>query len=260
MGFYLRCAIAKVDEDDLAVRIEQAARELFPPFVKVRRFEFPFAGVIAGYDPNAAHDLVEDFAAHGYSNEEAAYEDAAEGLESRIAELSLAFAATPIAFVDVDCFGGTCMFRGSVVKDGVQIHAEPSSASAHVRLFEHLGVKDPQWHFAPFTRGFMDSGVASDLARLPTTYYVHARWDEPFRLAAMRASMLHGEWKVTIMTETSCVVVHGEQFVASLHPVDDQVEMRGKSFVDLTLTKTLAHELADDDVALELKDPDGKPL
>jgi len=260
MGFYLRCAIAKVDDGDVADRIVQAARALFPKFVKVRRFEFPLAGVIAGYDHNKAHDLIEDFAAHGYADEEAAYEDVAEGVDNRMGELSLAFPETPIAYVDVDCFGGTCMFSGYVVRDGLSTHSEPVSSSAHVRLFEHLGVHDPQWHFAPFTRGFMDTGVASDLARLPTTYYVHAQWDEPFRLAAMRASMLHAPWKVTIMTETSCVVVHEEDFFASLHPVDDQVEMRGKSFVDLTLTKTLAHELADDDVALELKDPDGKPL
>jgi hypothetical protein len=58
----------------------------------------------------------------------------------------------------------------------------------------------------------------------------------------------------------STVIVHGEAFAASLHRVDDQVEMRGKSFVDLLLTKTLAHEIASDDVALELRDPDGNAV
>ena len=261
MGFYLRCAIAKVDDVSHATQIEATAAELFPPFVRSQRFEQPFAGVIIGYDPVATHErLVENFAAHGYTDEEAATEDAEAAIWNHMGELSLAFPDVPFAYIDVDCFGGTCMFDGFIVKDGLRTHVEKSSSSAHQRLFEHMGVDDPQWHFAPFTRGFMESGVASDLSRLPMTYSVHAHWDEPFRLAALRASMLPPPWRVTIHTEQGCVVVHGEQFYASLHPVDDHVEMRGKSFVDLTLTHTLAHELTNDDVALELKDPDGKPL
>lgn len=260
MGFYLRCAIAKVDDAALADRISAFAKELFPAFVRVRRFEAPFAGMIAAYDPSAAHEeLVGNFAKHGYADEEAAYEDAAEAIDHRMGELSHEFPDVPLAFVDVDCFGGTCSYHGFVVKDGLQTHREASSSTAHVRLFAQLGVTDPQWHFEPFTRGFMETGVASHLMRQPVTYYVHARWDEPFRLAAMRASMLPPSWKVTVLTDASCIVVHGEQFVASLHPIEDQVEMHAKSFVELTLTKTLAHEIADDDVALELKDGDGKP-
>ena len=261
MGFYLRCAIAKVDDPVIAERIVVAARELFPAFVRSRRFSQPFDGVITGYDPVAAHEqIVEKFAEHGYADEEAAYEDVAEVIENRIGDLSHEFPAIPFAFVDVDCFGGTCMFRGYVVKDVTVTHREESSSSAHVRLFQALGVADPQWHFPPFTRGFMDSGVASDLSRKPITFSVHARWDEPFRLAALRASMLHAPWKVTIHTAQACVVVHEDDFYASLHPVDDQVEMKGRSFVDLALTKTLAHEIADDDVALDLRDADGNPV
>ena len=261
MGFHLRCAIAKVDDDSVADHFVEFATALYPSFVRVRRFDAPFAGVIAAYDPQAAHDLVHDnWEVLGYADENAAIDDIEEAIESRIAHLSHEFPDTPIAFVDVDCFGGTCMYRGYVVNDGLQTYAEPASANAHVRLFEHMGVKDPQWHFPPFTRGFMDSGVASDLSRLPATYYVHAHWDEPFRLAAMRASMLPKPWQVTIMTETSCVVVHGEQFHASLNAVDDHVRLDARSFVELTLTKTLAHELTNDDVALELEDADGKPL
>jgi hypothetical protein len=261
MGFYLRCAIAKVDDSGLADRICATATESFPSFVRCRRFDAPFAGVIAGYDPVATSErIVESFAAHGYPDEEAATEDVEGAIWNHMGELTLAFPELPFAYIDVDCFGGTCVFSGFIIKDGLRTHTEPSSSSAHVKLFAHLGVVDPQWHFAPFTRGFMETGVAADLSRLPMTYSVHARWDEPYRLAAMRAAMLPSPWKVTVHSEKGCVIVHGEQFYASLHPVDDQVEMRGKSFVELTLTKTLAHELADDDVALELRDPDGKPL
>jgi hypothetical protein len=261
MGFYLRCAIAKVDDDALADKIAAQMTSLFPPFVKVRRFASPFAGVIAGYDYTKTHeDIVENFAAHGYPDEDAAYEDAYEGVDNRMRQLSSAFAALPFAYVNVDCFGGTCMYDGYVVKDGEVLHSEPFSSAAHVRLFEYLGVRDAQWHFAPFTRGFMETGEAAPEVRLPTTFYVHARWDEPFRLAAMRASMLPAPWKVTIMTERDCVVIYGDQFAASLNTVDDHVELRGQSYTDLVHTKTLAGELADDDVALDIKDADGKPL
>lgn len=261
MGFYLRCAIAKVDDGGLAARIVTTATELFPPFVRVRRFAQPFAGVIAGYDyVKASETIVERFAEHGYADEDAATEEVEGAVWNHMGELSLAFPDVPFAYVDVDCFGGTCAFGGFVVKDGIRTHSEPSSASAHVRLFEQLGVVEPQWHFAPFTRGFMETGIAADEIRQPVTFYVHAHWDEPFRLAAMRAAMLHAPWRVTIQTEATCIVAHGDQFVASLNAVDDHVRLDAESYVDLTLTKTLAHELTNDDVALEVKDPDGKPL
>lgn len=261
MGFYLRCAIAKVDDDTLADRIVATAADVFPPFVRARRFTAPFHGVIAAYDPVATSEhIVDDFAAHGYPDEDTATEDVEGAVANHLGELSLAFPAVAFAYVDVDCFGGTCRYDGYVVQDGVRTHVEPGASDAHVRLFAHLGVPHPAWHFAPFTRGFMESGVASVEPRLPPTYYVHARWPEPLRLAAMRASMLPPPWKVTLLTEQSCIVEYGDKFIASLTAVEDQVELRAKSFVDLVLTKTLAYELADDDVALELKDPDGKPL
>jgi hypothetical protein len=261
MGFYLRCAITKVDDDAVADAIAAHMTGLFPSFVTVRRFAAPFAGVIAGYDYNRTHeDIVARFAAHGYPDEDAASEDAYGAIDNRMPQLSSAFAARPFAYVNVDCFGGTCMYDGYVVKDGEVLHSEPFSSASHVRLFEYLGVRDAQWHFAPFTRGFMETGEAAADARLPTTFYVQARWDESFRLAAIRATMLPPPWKVTLMTERDCVVTYGDQFVASLNTVDDHVELRGQSYTDLTHTRTLAGELADDDVALELKDPDGKLL
>ena len=252
MGFYLKCAVAKVEGED-AARVETAMRALFPAFVTVRRFTAPFAGVIAAYDYQKAEEAVPD-------DDDDAYEEACGAIDNRMPQLSHELGALPVAFVWVDCFGGTCMYNGFVMRDGVKIHTEDGSSSAHVRLFMHLGVEDAQWYFPPFSRGFMETGVGADDNRLPVTFHVHARWDESFRLAAIRASMLPPPWKVTILTERDCVVTYGEQFVASINTVDDHVELRGKSFADLTLTKTLAGELADDDIALDIKDADGKPL
>lgn len=240
MGFYLRCAIARVDNDAEAERVVTAMTTVYPPFVTVRRFSSPFTGVIAAHDPSERED------------------DLAWVIDEKLPQISHELGALPVAFVDVDCFGGTCMYGGHVMRDGAMVAHEPRSTSAHVRLFAHLGVDDPQWQFAPFSRGFLDTGIGAD--RLPVTFHVHARWDEPFRLAAIRATMLPSPWKVTMMTERDCVVVYGEQFVASINTIEDHVELNGKSFADLTLTKTLAGELADDDIALELKDADGKPL
>jgi hypothetical protein len=260
MGFHLKCALAKVAGDE-AAQVVAAMRALFPPFVMVRHFTTPFEGVIAAYDDVKQHEIFQaDFAAHGFVDEDAAEEESAGAIDNRLPQLSHELGALPLAYVWVDCFGGTCMFQGHVMRDGMIVHSESRSSSAHVRLFMHLGVEEPQWHFPPFTRGFMQTGVGSGDDRLPITFFVHARWDEPFRLAAMRASMLPPPWKITIMTERDCIVVYGEQFVASINTVDDHVELRGKSFADLTLTKTLAGELADDDIALDIKDADGKPV
>jgi hypothetical protein len=258
MGFNLRGAVVRVDDDAEAERICAAAREVFPAFVQIQRFRVPFAGVIAAYDPIATHErIVDDYAAHGYASEDAACEAAAEAVDGTLAVLSRRFPTLPFAFVDVDCFGGACTYHGHVTRDGMTTFRAEPSPRAHQELFARLDVANPGWHFAPFTRGFMESGVALDLSRLPITYSVHARWEEPHRLAAIRATMLPLPWKVTIYSETSVVIVHGESFYASLHPVDGGVELRGRSFVDLDQTRQLARELADDEVALEVRRPSG---
>src|SRR5215207_5482762 len=106
MGFYLRCAIAKVD-DELATRLAKTAADIFPTFVDVRRFDAPFAGVIAGYDPVATSErIIDNFAAHGYADEETAVEDVEGAIDNHMGELSLAFPEIAIAYVNVDCFGG----------------------------------------------------------------------------------------------------------------------------------------------------------
>jgi hypothetical protein len=235
MGFYLRCALARAEDATERARIEAAMTAAYPSFVMVRPFSSPFSGVIAGHDPDDAE------------------EDDAWIIEDRLRELSVVLGDRPLAYVMVDCFGGTCRYDGHVVRNGVVVHSEPSSSRAHVRLFVHLGVVDPPWHFPPFTRGFMTTGVAGTALRLPVTFHVQARWLEAFRLAVLRARVLPPPWRITIETVRDCVLVHDEQLVASINTVDDQVELRAHSYVDLARTRALALELVPEGVELAIK-------
>ncbi|HLL22794.1 MAG TPA: hypothetical protein VK427_11710, partial [Kofleriaceae bacterium] len=56
-----------------------------------------------------------------------------------------------------------------------------------------------------------------------------------------------------------CAIARADDDVLAAE-IDDQVQLRGVSHVSLEQTQSLAHELADDDVALEVSDPAHTPL
>lgn len=78
--------------------------------------------------------------------------------EQAVRDLSAEFIGSVFVFVHADCFGGNCVYRGFVARDGrieqTVDAAEPGLANLE-RLLLPLGVKsvDP---FPPFARGYWD--------------------------------------------------------------------------------------------------------
>lgn len=159
MGFDLHCAIAGVQDDALAASVLDHVRSTFPSFVQARRFDAPFAGVIAAHE---ADDVPDDagaaWVAHGLATAEEVDDGALFGMEYAARALSSRFADLAFAYVEVDCFGGTCLYGGSIWVRGASTAGVVASPSGHQELFRLLGVVDPPWHFPPFARGFMETG------------------------------------------------------------------------------------------------------
>ena len=78
-------------------------------------------------------------------------------VEGGLAEFSRQFPAARFAFIDADCFGGTCIYTGFVVQQGevtLRVEGDKPGTESLGRLLEPLGVRLQGGYFAPFTRGY----------------------------------------------------------------------------------------------------------
>jgi hypothetical protein len=262
MGFRMHCAVARVDDDAVAARILDLARSM--PHLAAQRLDEPWRGVAIGFDPDALADrIAADPLAHGFADEDAAHEAAAEAIERAFDALFDAYPDLTFAFIEADCFGGTCLYSGRTVGPGTTTTARGSDA--HQRLLAAIGVADPPWYFAPFTRGFFDTGREPDgPKRRPTLCYVSGTLTGmTIGAATIAATLLAPPWKLTIATSSSAVLQHGDDLVASINVSGPALDLRASSLVDAETTTTWIEELVEElsvTAELRLVDPDNRPL
>jgi hypothetical protein len=86
-----------------------------------------------------------------------AYERAMEenGLvEDYLSEWAESFPNVAFVFVEADCFGGTCLYRGYICKAGVLLAWQDSDLNGHTKLLDHIGINLDGGYFPPFARGY----------------------------------------------------------------------------------------------------------
>jgi hypothetical protein len=75
-------------------------------------------------------------------------------VEDWLKERAERFPDVAFAFVEADCFGSTCLYRGFVCKFGAILAWQDSLVDSHVKLLDYIGITLDQGHFAPFERGY----------------------------------------------------------------------------------------------------------
>ena len=74
-----------------------------------------------------------------------------------VAKMSAEFRGVTFAYVDADCFGGTCLYSGFTTVDGNVISRVEPDRKGHKKLLREVGLRI--WnHFAPFTRNYFSDG------------------------------------------------------------------------------------------------------
>lgn len=223
MGFHLQCFLVACEDEVEASRILQAGLARFR-HTKGRRFREPFAGVIVGLH---AQDVLEryqaDPSAFDFADEEEAYDCIMGGLEDHLAEFSRQFPQRTFGYVNVDCFGGMCLFHGFAVQDGIQMmRVADSNHEGHLQILKAMGTAHNDWHFEPFTRGFLEGGSTDGPIRraIMGKLIGFVRGVDTRTLVMALAVGLKPPWKVCQMDQT-LLVEHGEQDVwFSLNPTE----------------------------------------
>ena len=239
MGFSLRCVITPVADADEAARVLATLTEALP-HTRGRVFEAPFLGVLVGADPG---DVCE-----AYDRDPAAFADALARIhavedcfdpddeDERAAAvgwlmptlLPAASAAVPdrtLAYVDVDCFGGVCMYSGELVRAGQTLLRLPDlGPDHHQRLLAGLFAepRELDWYFPPFERGFLDgaevgAGAADPGTRRRPIRAVVEGWVAGLpisRLAPMLFVGLAPDWAVQPMGPNTILLTAGGEDVA----------------------------------------------
>ncbi len=141
MSFHLMAIFAKADK----ALMKEASKRW--PEAKCKAIEGPFKGMaIASPYINKA-DTEEEY-------EKA--NDVGYDLEENLPEFSKQYPETVFVFVEVDCTGGTCLYKGYVCKNGETI-AKEKGKGALKPLINHLGIElNGEQFFEPFKRGFFE--------------------------------------------------------------------------------------------------------
>ncbi|MCA9919732.1 MAG: hypothetical protein KC445_17365 [Anaerolineales bacterium] len=116
--------------------------------VVVKQIENPFHGLGVKLDEDESYDD-ESFEAF-YEQEKA--------LVSTIKSLSIQFPKSTFAWIEVKCFGGTCLYIGFVMQNGIQQFSKieyDSDPTILPKILSFLGITlADNLFFEPFTRGY----------------------------------------------------------------------------------------------------------
>lgn len=76
-------------------------------------------------------------------------------------EFSKTFPLVRFAYIFADCFGGTCVYSGFVVQNGIEIQRVNGERNGHRKLLREIGFRT-WYHFSPFTRGYFEANSSQN--------------------------------------------------------------------------------------------------
>lgn len=155
MGFRQHIILSGTLDEAARDRAIRAALDKWP-FLRLPRDLGCFPGRLVLGLPELTDYLFQDDAAF-----EAAQEQV-ERVEDELPGWSGAFPGSLFAFLEAECFGGTCRYFGYVCRDRVRLEEGPPGAQGHLAPLRQLGIQT-DGYFEPFTRGFFQGKCSGGL-------------------------------------------------------------------------------------------------
>ena len=241
MGFYLHCAVARTADDAEAAAMLAVARAL--PVTRAQPITAPFAGIVAAYKPEEMREHATAAALASGASEDDACEAGCAAEEEGLDPLVRAFPHVRFAVIDVECFGGHCVYQGHIIGPGERVSVG-TSGIAHQKLLAALGAVDPPWNFAPFTRGFFEHGEASSgPPRRQVLCHVAGMLHD---LVLIGIALLRPPWQVHSASDRHAILGYGDHDLwLSLNVIDDGVDLRVASHLGVEATVQQINDLVD---------------
>lgn len=153
MGYYTFNIITTSDTEQDPQLLEDLT-SAFKGTIKAKTFETTVKGVIGQIDILK----LEDAQYNNLSEENDLcpnIDDIIFELPDQVVQFSLLYPNKKIAFIEVECFGGVCLYEGFIVQNGIKLKEESSSDRAHIALLKEIYSKyGNEIYFEPFTRDF----------------------------------------------------------------------------------------------------------
>lgn len=241
MSFSLHCAVARTADDSEAGAMLAVARAL--PVTRAQQITAPFSGIVAAYEPRERREHALAAALAAGASEDDAYEAGCAAEADGLEPLIRAFPHVRFAVIDVECFGGICVYRGYIVGPGERVSVAMSGI-AHQHLLAALGAVDPPWYFAPFTRGFFERGeAASGPPRRQVLCHVAGTLGG---VVLVGVAVLRPPWQIHSASQRHAILGYGDHDLwLSLNVIDDLVDLQVASHLSVDATVQQVTELVD---------------
>ena len=155
MGLRLINIITTINNgDDIAVAHTIST---LVPYCKITDFDSGFEGLIGQIDVDRVYHDCEVLGLtdkYNVSNADEAMENVFL-FEEKVLEISICFPKQKFAYIDMDCFGGVCLYEGFVALGGRRIFEQEMQESGHINLLKALAPDFCGYYFEPFTREFL---------------------------------------------------------------------------------------------------------
>ena len=125
-------------------------------FIDVKEFNCEFNGIIGQIN---AHEIIYNCEAKGEYQKYGCNDldevlEKIYGFEDEVIEFSKSHSNIKFVYIDVDCFGGACLYSGFAVLNGEIVYKEIDHRFGHVLLLKQLFDNYESTYFEPFTRDF----------------------------------------------------------------------------------------------------------
>jgi len=155
MGYHTHNIITIFENEEAFEEIKSSSKDFFR-YHQIKIFQKPFEGIIIQINENEVqYDFLRGEVSEKYDTtlEQEVYDNIYSSLEN-IPKFSQRFLEKNFAYIEADCFGGTCMYEGYIMKNGEKVLAQESTYNGHITLLRFFEKNYNQGYFEPFTRGF----------------------------------------------------------------------------------------------------------
>ena len=131
------------------------------PFFTFKLFNCNFNGIIGQLDVNKMYyecEELNEWEKYGLKASDEIIDKIYE-VENDLIDFSKIFQNEIFGYIEVDCFGGTCYYKGFVVNNGKIIYRQETAKDGHINILKKINKKYDGYYFEPFTREFINKNT-----------------------------------------------------------------------------------------------------